>query len=118
MSSTEAAWARMLPGFVRELGGMVELIFLLIVRGVRAPYSWGAEFAEQFVFTLRLCLFPLLLSAFALSFGPMGVQASGFFQQFGDFDRLGSVYGLVEGREVAPLVVGVVPAGAAGTAGG
>uniref|UniRef100_UPI00356A19FF ABC transporter permease n=1 Tax=Paraconexibacter sp. TaxID=2949640 RepID=UPI00356A19FF len=51
-----------------------------------------------------------------LSFGPVGVQASGFFELFGTYDRMGSVYQLVVVRLFAPLVVGVILAGAAGTA--
>jgi phospholipid/cholesterol/gamma-HCH transport system permease protein len=65
---------------------------------------------------VRVCFFPLILSSFALAFGPMGVQGSGFFQLFGSFDRMGGLYELVEVRLFAPLVVGIIIAGAAGTA--
>jgi phospholipid/cholesterol/gamma-HCH transport system permease protein len=58
----------------------------------------------------------MLLTSFALAFGPMGVQASGFLRTFGAFDRFGAVYAFVEVRWFGPLVVGIVLAGAAGTA--
>ena len=105
-----------LPGFVLEIGGMVCLAWAAVVRAFRAPISWLPEFVSQFNFTIRICIFPLSLSSFALAFGPIGVQASGFFGLFGAYDRFGSVYELVEVREFAPLVVGIVLAGAAGTA--
>jgi len=104
------------PPVVREFGGMLHFAAVVVARGVRGPYTWLPEFVDQFRFTVRVCTFPLILSAFALSFGPVGVQASGFFELFGTFDRMGSVYQLVVVRLFAPLVVGVILAGAAGTA--
>ncbi len=95
---------------------MVELAFLAIVRAVRPPYPWTAEFISQFWFTVRVCVFPLILTAFALSFGPAGIQASNFFSLFGALDRLGGAYELIVVRLFAPLVVGIILAGAAGTA--
>jgi phospholipid/cholesterol/gamma-HCH transport system permease protein len=95
---------------------MIHLALLVIARGVRAPYSWLPEFVSQFSFAVKVCFFPLVLSSFALSFGPLGVQASGFFQLFGSFDRMGGLYELAVVREFAPLVVGIIVAGAAGTA--
>jgi phospholipid/cholesterol/gamma-HCH transport system permease protein len=88
----------------------------LVTRALRPPYSWGGEFLSQFAFTIRVCFFPLVLMAFALSFGPVGVQASGFFGVFGAYDRMGGVYELTVVRLFGPLVVGVILAGAAGTA--
>jgi phospholipid/cholesterol/gamma-HCH transport system permease protein len=105
-----------LRGGVISLGGMVHLTFTVSRRGVRRPIDWGPEFADQFAFTIRLCLVPLCLSSCVLAFGPMGVQASGFFGLFGSYDRMGSLFALIEVREFAPLVVGIIVAGAAGTA--
>lgn len=104
------------PGFVRELGGMVFLAYLVFLRGVRGPYTWAPEFVAQFRFTLRICFFPLILTSFALSFGPAGIQASNFFGLFGALDRLGGAYEFIVVRLFAPLVVGIILAGAAGTA--
>lgn len=95
---------------------MVELAWMLLVRGLRRPFGWGPEFLRQFAFTIKICLLPLILMSFALSFGPVGVQASGFFGLFGAFDRMGGVYELTVVRLFGPLVVGVILAGAAGTA--
>jgi phospholipid/cholesterol/gamma-HCH transport system permease protein len=111
-----AGRTRVVPVFVRDIGGMLRLLALVVARAVRGPYTWLPEFVVQFRFTMRVCTFPLVLSAFALSFGPVGVQASGFFELFGTYDRMGSVYQLVVVRLFAPLVVGVILAGAAGTA--
>jgi phospholipid/cholesterol/gamma-HCH transport system permease protein len=104
------------PGFVRELGGMVHLASLSFARALRPPYAWGAEFVTQFRFTVKICFFPMVLTAFALSFGPAGIQASNFFALFGALDRLGGAYELIVVRLFAPMVVGIILAGAAGTA--
>lgn len=101
---------------VVQLGGMTHLMVAMIACGLRRPINWGPEFAGQFAFTIRICLVPLCLSSFAMAFGPMGVQAAGFFGIFGSYDRMGALYQLVVMREFAPLVVGIIVAGAAGTA--
>ena len=95
---------------------MLQLGGLAIARGVRPPFPWAAEFVTQFRFVVRICLIPMILTSFALAFGPAGIQASDFFSLFGALDRLGSVYELIVVRFFAPLVVGIVLAGAAGTA--
>jgi phospholipid/cholesterol/gamma-HCH transport system permease protein len=105
-----------LPGFVFEIGDILYLSGQLARRAVSRPFSWGHEFTAQLGFIVRACFVPMILTSFALAFGPMGVQASGFFEVFGTFDRLGSAYELIEVRWFAPLVVGIVLAGAAGTA--
>jgi phospholipid/cholesterol/gamma-HCH transport system permease protein len=107
--------ATRVPTPVRELGALCHFTYQL-VRALRPPFTWGPEFVTQFIFIIKICFIPLVISAFALAFGPVGVQASGFFGLFGAFDRLGSVYQLTVVRLFGPLVVGVVLAGAAGTA--
>src|SRR4051812_2943020 len=104
------------PAVVVELGQGLQFIAAVVRRALTPPFSWGAGFLEQFGFTVRICFLPMLLSSFALAFGPMGVQASGFFETFGSYDRIGSLYELVVVREFAPFVVGIILAGAAGTA--
>lgn len=106
------AWERGL----RELGGMLLLTGQVLDRARRTPRSWGPEFVAELTFVLRICFFPLLLSAFALSFGPAGIQASNFFGLFGSFDRLGGAYVIVVVRLFAPFVTAIVLAGVAGTA--
>jgi phospholipid/cholesterol/gamma-HCH transport system permease protein len=104
------------PRFVRELGGMLQLGGLAIARGFTSPFSWSAEFVTQLRFVIKICFIPMILTSFALSFGPAGIQASNFFALFGALDRLGSAYELIVLRLFAPLVVGIVLSGAAGTA--
>jgi phospholipid/cholesterol/gamma-HCH transport system permease protein len=105
-----------MPAFVTQIGGMAHLAYLSATRGLRPPIIWGPEFVTQFRFALRISFFPLLLTSFALSFGPAGVQASAFFGLFGALDRLGSAYELITVRLFAPLVTALVVAGAIGTA--
>jgi phospholipid/cholesterol/gamma-HCH transport system permease protein len=99
-----------------EIGGMSHMLFHAISSGLRPPITWGPEFIAQLRFALRTALFPLMLTAFALSYGPAGVQASAFFGLFGAYDRLGSAYELITVRLFAPLVTALVLAGAVGTA--
>jgi phospholipid/cholesterol/gamma-HCH transport system permease protein len=101
---------------IQEFGGMFHLVLQCFSRGIRPPYSWAAEFVEQFAFTIKICFVPMIMTAFALSFGPAGVQSANFFSLFGALDRLGSVYSLIVIRLFSPLVVAIVLAGAAGTA--
>lgn len=95
---------------------MVVLLGRALYRGVRPPFSYGPEFVAQFRFTLKICLFPLLLVSFALSFGPAGVQASNVFGLFGALDRMGAAWQVIVLRWWGPLSTAVVLAGAAGTA--
>jgi phospholipid/cholesterol/gamma-HCH transport system permease protein len=103
-------------GVLREIGGTVHLAALSLRLAVQPPYQWAGEFFTQFRFTLATCLAPMVLLSFAMSFGPAGIQVSGLLKLFGALDRLGGTYELVVVREFAPLVVGIVLAGAAGTA--
>jgi phospholipid/cholesterol/gamma-HCH transport system permease protein len=101
---------------VRQTGGMMVLARDAVTRALTPPYDYAPEFVSQFRFTLKVCFWPMVLTAFALSFGPAGVQASNFFGLFGAYDRLGSAYELIVIREFAPMVTAIVLAGAAGTA--
>jgi phospholipid/cholesterol/gamma-HCH transport system permease protein len=101
---------------MREVGRTVHLAATALRLAVRPPYHWAAEFVVQFRYTVTTCLVPLILVSFAMSFGPAGIQVSDLLKLFGALDRLGGTYELVVVREFAPLVVGIVLAGAAGTA--
>jgi phospholipid/cholesterol/gamma-HCH transport system permease protein len=83
---------------------------------VTPPLSYGSEFVSQFAFTIRTCWFPMIVASVCFSFGPAGIQAANFLALFGALDRLGGVFVVVVVREFAPLVAGIVMAGAAGTA--
>lgn len=106
----------LLPGFVYEAGGMLHLAAAAARGAVRRPITWGYEFVAQLGFTVRMCFFPLIVTAFAISFGPAGIQASNFFDLFGALDRMGGAYVIIVVRMFAPLVAAIVLAGAAGTA--
>lgn len=103
-------------GFVAQIGGIVVLAAQSVARAVRPPFDYGPELVGQMRLTLRLAFFPLLLVAFALSFGPAGVQGTDFFGLFGAFDRMGSAWQIVVTRLFAPMTTAIVLAGVAGTA--
>src|SRR5271165_2688072 len=87
-----------------------------IVSAVRPPYPYGPEFVSQFMFALRLCWFPLLISTIAFGYEAPGLQAANFLVLFGALDRLGGFFVLASIREFAPFVDAIVLAGVAGTA--
>ncbi len=87
-----------------------------ISSALRPPYPYGGEFVWQFLFVLRVCWLPLLVSTFALSYGAPGLQAANFLSLFGGLDRLGGFFVLAVVREIGPIITGIVLAGAAGTA--
>ena len=95
-------------------------MFILAGRTAKAalapPYPYGEELVGQFLFALKLCWFPLLISTVALSFGAPGLQAANFLTLIGSLDRLGGFFVLAAIRQIAPLVTAVVVAGVAGTA--
>jgi phospholipid/cholesterol/gamma-HCH transport system permease protein len=95
---------------------MVILTAKTVLSAIRRPYPYGEEFAEQLLFVLKLCWFPLLISTFALCLGAPGLQAAGPLALFGALDRLGGFFVLTAIRWIGPLVTAVVVAGVAGTA--
>jgi phospholipid/cholesterol/gamma-HCH transport system permease protein len=105
-----------LPGFVTEVGAMFSLAGQATRRAVRPPLTYGPELAEQFRFVLAVAWFPMILTSFAIAFGPFGIQGSDFLGLFGALDRLGGLYGTFVPREFGPLVVAIVVAGTGGTA--
>jgi phospholipid/cholesterol/gamma-HCH transport system permease protein len=99
-----------------EIGDMVILTGKTIVSALAPPYPYGGEFIGQFLFTLRLCWFPLLVSTIAFGYGAPGLLAGDFLVLFGAIDRLGGFFVLSSIREFAPFVDAVILAGVAGTA--
>ncbi|MGE5408728.1 MAG: MlaE family ABC transporter permease [Syntrophothermus sp.] len=95
---------------------MIILTARTVLAALRPPYPYGEELVDQFLFTLRLAWFPLLISTFALNLGAPGLQAAGPLQIFGALDRLGGFFVLTAIRWVGPLVTAVVVSGVAGTA--
>jgi len=103
-------------GLLEEVGDMMILTGKTIVSALRPPYPYGGEFVSQFLFALKLCWFPLLLSTIAFGYGAPGLQAANVLVLFGAIDRLGGFFVLASIREFAPFVTAIVLAGVAGTA--
>jgi phospholipid/cholesterol/gamma-HCH transport system permease protein len=74
------------------------------VSALRPPYPYGGEFVSQFLFALKLCWFPLVVSTVAFGYGAPGLQAANFLVLFGALDRLGGFFVLASIREFAPFV--------------
>jgi phospholipid/cholesterol/gamma-HCH transport system permease protein len=102
--------------FMDEVGDMVILTWKTIASSLRPPYPYGGEFVSQFLFTLRLCWFPLMVSTICINYAAPGLQATNFLSLFGALDRLGGIFGLAAIREIGPFVTAIVLAGVAGTA--
>jgi phospholipid/cholesterol/gamma-HCH transport system permease protein len=99
-----------------QVGQMAILTGRTVRAAVAPPYPYGEELVSQFLFALKLCWFPLLVSTVALSFGAPGLQAANFLTLIGALDRLGGFFVLAAIRQIAPLVTAIVVAGVAGTA--
>ncbi len=101
---------------LEEVGDMMILTARTISSALRPPYPYGGELVSQFLFTLRLVWFPLLVSTVAINYGAPGLQAGNFLTLFGAVDRLGGFFVLAAIREIGPLITSIVIAGVAGTA--
>jgi len=101
---------------LEQVGDMMILTGKTIMSALRPPYPYGGEFVNQFLFALRLCWFPLVLSMIAVDYGAPGLQAGNFLVLFGAIDRLGGFFVLATIREFAPNVTAIIVAGVAGTA--
>ena len=101
---------------VEEVGDIVILTGKTVSSALRPPYPYGGEFVAQFLFTLRLCWFPLMVSTICINYAAPGLQAANFLSLFGALDRLGGIFGLAAVREIGPFVTAIVLAGVAGTA--
>jgi phospholipid/cholesterol/gamma-HCH transport system permease protein len=101
---------------LEQVGDMMVLTGKTVLSALRPPYPYGGEFIGQFLFALRLCWFPLLISTVAISYGAPGLQAGNFLVLFGALDRLGGFFVLTSIREFGPSVTSIILAGVAGTA--
>src|ERR1700723_1370654 len=102
--------------FIEEVGDLMLLTGRTISSALRRPHPYGGEFVSQFLFALRLCWFPLLVSTFCISYAAPGLQGANFLSLFGALDRLGGIFVLAAIREIGPNVTAIVLAGVAGTA--
>src|ERR1700722_12479806 len=87
-----------------------------IMSALRPPYPYGGEFVSQFLFALRLCWFPLLISTVCICYAAPGLQAATFLSLFAALDGLGVIFVLAAIREIGPNVTAIVLAAVAGTA--
>jgi phospholipid/cholesterol/gamma-HCH transport system permease protein len=101
---------------LEEVGDMMILTGKTLVSAVRPPYPYGGEFVAQFLFALKLCWFPLLLTMVCVGYAVPGMQAANFLVLFGALDRLGGLFVLASIRELGPVITAIVVAGVAGTA--
>ncbi len=101
---------------LEEIGEMMVLTGKTISSALRPPYPYGGEFVSQFLFVLRLCWFPLLISTFCFNYAAPGLQGANFASLFGALDRLGGFFVLGSIRELGPFVTAIVISGVAGTA--
>jgi phospholipid/cholesterol/gamma-HCH transport system permease protein len=74
-----------------------------ISSALRPPYPYGGELVSQFLFTLRLCWFPLLISTVAINYGAPGLQAANFLNLIGGLDRLGAFFIVASSANSAPI---------------
>ncbi len=101
---------------LEEVGEMMLLAGRTISSALRPPYPYGGEFVSQFLFVLRLCWFPLMVSTVCINYAAPGLQGANFLTLFGALDRLGGLFVLATIRELGPDVTAIVIAGVAGTA--
>src|SRR4051794_41933515 len=85
-----------------QVGDMMILTGKTIVSAIRPPYPYGGEFMSQFLFALRLCWFPLLISTVAFGYGAPCLQAANFLTLFGALGRIGGLFVRVSIRQLAP----------------
>jgi phospholipid/cholesterol/gamma-HCH transport system permease protein len=80
---------------LEEVGDMMILTGKTIVSALRPPYPYGGEFVSQFLFALRLCWFPLLISTVALGYDATGLQAAKLLVLLGELNSLGGFFVLL-----------------------
>src|SRR4029079_1747278 len=101
---------------LEQVGDMMVLTGKTLVSAVRPPFPYGTEFVQQFLFMLRLCWLPLMITTIAFGYGAPGLQAGNFLILFGAIDRLGGFFVLASIREFAPFVTSIIRAGGGATA--
>src|ERR1700709_952158 len=79
-------------GLLEELGDVMILPGKTIWSALRPPYPYGGELVSQFLFALRLCWFPLLVSTVCICYAAPGLQAGNFLTIFGAVARLGGFF--------------------------
>jgi phospholipid/cholesterol/gamma-HCH transport system permease protein len=103
-------------GLLDEIGDMMILTGRTLLSALLPPYTYGGEFTVQFLFAIRLCWLPLLVTSVCLNYAGPGLLGGNFALLLGGIDRLGGLYSLAAIREFAPLVCMIIVSGVAGTA--
>jgi len=85
-----------------------------LLSAITPPFPYGGELVAQFLFALRLCWFPLLVTMVCVGYAVPGMQAANFLVLIGALDRLGGLFVLASIRELGPAMTALVVAGAAG----
>src|SRR4051794_20375292 len=99
---------------LEQVGDMMVLTGKTITSAMRPPYPYGTEFVQQFLFALKLCWLPLLITSVAINYGTPGVEAGNFLVIFGAFDRVRGFFLLAPLPAFGPEATGVIPAGGGG----
>src|SRR6266702_2367598 len=86
---------------LEEVGDMMILTGKTVLSALRPPYPYGGEFVSQFLFALKLCWFPLLVSTVAFGYRAPGLQAANFLVLFGIFG--GILATLFNGAPLGPF---------------
>ncbi len=68
-------------GLLEEIGHMMIQTGKTIWPALRPRYPCGGELVSQFLFALRLCWFPLLISTVAINYAAPGLQAANFLRR-------------------------------------
>src|SRR5947208_15891445 len=101
---------------LEQVGDMMILTGKTVMSALRPPYPYGGEFVNQFLFALRLCWFPLVLSMVAVDYVAPGLQASNFLVLFGAIYRLCGFFLLATIGDFPPNVIATIITTVAGTA--
>jgi phospholipid/cholesterol/gamma-HCH transport system permease protein len=116
MTSTRGRAFALPVKLLEEIGEMLLLTGKTVSSALRPPYPYGGEFVSQFLFVLRLCWFPLMVSTVCIDYAAPGLQGANILTLFGALDRLGGFFVLAAVRELGPDVTAIVISGVAGTA--
>ncbi len=95
---------------LEQVGDMMILTGKTLVSALRAPYPYGTEFVQQFLFMLRLCWLPLTISTIAFGYGAPGLQAGNFLVTNGANSRIDASTKKPPSRSMAPNRTRKLPA--------
>src|SRR4051812_50209645 len=101
---------------LEQVGDMMVLTGKTITSAMRPPFPYGTEFVQQFLFALKLCWLPLLITSVAINYGTPGVEAGEFLVIFGALDRRCRFFLCSSIRGVPPDRGGGLPRGGGGAA--